>query len=377
MKVGIVCHSGCDGAARMAIEMAMALSEHGHQVHVFTETTPFFTLPTSGNLQLHTARDLRPGEKPPVKTSVDWDKDLFTRLADQISKVILNEGLHALHIHYALPFVFLADIVRAKFGARGPRMICTLHGTDVSVYARDIRRRGLMCIALKSFNSITTVSENYADLALANLRLERRPVVIPDFVDVNTFCPVEGRRKNFPPRLLHVSNFSELKDSMMAARIFVAIRKKIPLQFCLLGDGEGITPVMDYLDETGRVEDTWLFGCMRDPSDVYRQADVLLMTSLEESFCLPALEAQACGVPVVSSRVGGVPDVVMDGITGFLYTQSDLDMAILMTTRLLTDWSLHDKLANVGRKWAHSFEKEKIMARYERVYSVLGGRTQL
>ena len=252
-------------------------------------------------------------------------------------------------------------------------MICTLHGTDVSMYAKEIRRRGLMGIALKSFDVITTVSDNYADLALADLCLERRPVVIPDFVDIKKYTPVLNRRRNFPPRLLHISNFGGVKDSMSAARIYAAIRIKIPLQFCLVGCGEEVTPVMDYLDRKGYSEDTWLFGCMRDPVDVFRQADVLLVTSREESFCLPALEAQACGVPVVASRVGGIPDIVMDGITGFLYTHSDKNMAVHMTLRLLTDWSLHDKLAVVARKWAHSFEKEKIIARYERLYNELVG----
>jgi N-acetyl-alpha-D-glucosaminyl L-malate synthase BshA len=376
MKIGIVCHSGCGGSARIATGIAEQLAENGHVVHLFSRFRPYFRINGEHpQLFLHTLQGSQRDESRVYRVPIDWSKDDIFALRSLICEVAENEQLDIIHMHYALPFAFLAEMIRAQLGDRCPRLVCTLHGTDVSVYARDPSRGALLRLALWNFDVITTVSDNLADLALAGLKLRRRPSVIHNFIDMSVFRPVPRRKRNFPPRIVHISDFGPSKDTMSAARIFVRVREQFPVQLCLIGEGPDAQTVMDYLDKERLAADTWLFGCMRDPSDVIRRADLMLITSVREAFGLQALEAMGCGLPVVSTRIGGIPEVVMDGVTGFLYTQGEEDTAVKMVSRLLTDWRLYDRMSQISHKWSTGFDKNKIVNRYETLYYGLTGKS--
>src|SRR5262249_47237153 len=247
--------------------------------------------------------------------------------------------LDILHSHYAVPFAEVAERARRRLGASTPALVATLHGTDVGLLAHERSDSDLFTETLARLDALTTVSSSHAALAMRTLRLAQEPVVIPNFVDLRRFRPTAQRRRpvGLTPRVVHISNFRPIKQPLAAARIFGATRARVNAKLWLIGDGEEMPEVLALLERSRLSDDVRPFGLRVDVERILPDADVLLVTSRTESFCMAALEAAACGIPAVAPDVGGLPETVLHGQTGELYEPGDEAGAAEALTRLLTD----------------------------------------
>ena len=261
-------------------------------------------------------------------------------------------------------------------------MIGTLHGTDVSSYGQDPVKGRALAASLANLDRLTTVSVSYAHLASQVFGLSTYPEVIPNFVDLSRFRPQTHSRldpnmlfmrspSGCKAKIIHVSNFRRVKDPQSAARIFLGIREKIEAEFWLVGDGPEMGAIKTIFAQNGREQDVRFWGLRRDVAPILAHAHLLLMTSLFESFCLAALEAMACGLPVLATNVGGLAEVVVDGLTGFLFPVGDLASAIDLAVGLLSDPVRRQTMGEAATIRARGFGQKRIVTTYETLYSRL------
>jgi N-acetyl-alpha-D-glucosaminyl L-malate synthase BshA len=293
-----------------------------------------------------------------------------TALADRVAAVAATDGLDVLHVHHAVPFARVAAEARRRLDGRSPRLLATLHGTDVSLQAGPDLARWLGW-----FDALTTVSRSHARLSAQTLDLASEPVIIPNFVDVARFRPLGRLSTNgHRPVVIHVSNFRAVKDPRTVADVFARVRREVEAELWLVGDGEEMGAVRDRLAEASLERDVRRFGLRRDVEALVPRADVLLVTSRTESFCLAALEAAACGIPVVGPRVGGLPEVVADGQTGDLFESGDAASAARLVVRLLRDRGRRAAMGAAAVRRARRFREDVVVPRYEALYRhVLAG----
>ena len=382
MNIGIMCHSSFGGSARIATELAAELARRGHTVHLFTHTMPFGRWDHASRVRLHQAAVDGESDIHPAMLYTDWSVQECEALVSQILHVIAAEGLDVLHFHYAVPFAFLAEEVKRRLGRAAPLLIGTLHGTDVSSYGQDPVKGRALAASLENLDRLTTVSVSYAHLASQVFGLSTYPEVIPNFVDLSRFRPQTNSRldpnmlfmrspSGCKAKIIHVSNFRRVKDPQSAARIFLGIREKIEAEFWLVGDGPEMGAIKTIFAQNGREQDVRFWGLRRDVAPILAQAHLLLMTSLFESFCLAALEAMACGLPVLATNVGGLAEVVVDGLTGFLFPVGDLASAIDLAVGLLSDPVRRQTMGEAAAIRARGFGQERIVTTYEKLYSRL------
>jgi L-malate glycosyltransferase len=382
MRIGIMCHSSLGGSSRIAMELALELSRRGHRVHLFSRTAPCAAADLRRHVTLHlVSRDL--AASPCSDLAVAWPSWEVEALLDKMAGVIDREGLDLLHFHYALPFAAIALELRHRLGAAGPVLAGTLHGTDVSIYGRHPLQGPQLAQTLRHVDGLTTVSVSHARLAAQVFSLPELPAVIPNFIDLSRFRPVltpssslgppdSGAERR--PRIVHVSNFRPVKNTRGLARIFSGILAKMAAELWLIGDGPGAVWLKAYFREQGLERHVRFWGAQRQVAPILAQADLLLMPSLAESFCLAALEAMACGVPVLATAVGGLPEVVVHGSTGLLFPPGQPLLAVDLAVQLLTDPVRHRAMRQAALSWARGYEKTEIITLYENYYQNLLAR---
>jgi glycosyltransferase involved in cell wall biosynthesis len=401
MRIGIMCLASFGGSARIATQLATVLAQRGHRVHLFARTTPFGDKKNTNGVVLHTVTPDREAGIHPASLDTDWSAEDYKTFLSHILDVITSEGLDLLHFHYAVPFAFLAAEVRQYLGSTSPLLVGTLHGTDVSLYGRDPANSARLTQALRNMDALTTVSFSHARLAVSLFGLPTLPKVIPNFIDLSrfgyhiysspksylkpngngwngttvnpTFAPKNGSilDTHSRPRISHVSNFRPVKDTRSVAHIFLGIREQMEADLWLIGEGPDLEAVKSILQQ-GRVEDDVCYwGLQHEVAPLLTQTDLLLMTSLAESFCLAALEAMACGVPVLTTRVGGLPEVVIHGKTGGLFPPGDYDAAVRMAVNLLSNPAQHQTMKEMAVRRASRFDQHRIVPLYEDLYQRL------
>jgi N-acetyl-alpha-D-glucosaminyl L-malate synthase BshA len=369
MRIGLLCHSGIGGSVRIATGLASDLSRRGHAVHLLARTPPAFNSLGESGVCLHTLVST-PDRGELSDLQVTWSSDEQAAFCVLVSDVVRAEGLEVLHAHYAVPFAHVVATLTRNLGQSAPVTVATLHGTDVTIHGREPRRSRLLSEDLRALGAVTTVSSDHARLAREVLALGELPVVIPNFVDVRRFSPARSKHGG-RPRIAHVSNFRGVKDVPSLAHVFLAVREHIDAELWLIGDGPELPAVKAILAEAGEAEALRSFGVTTDVAPILRQADLLLMTSFAESFCLAAVEAMACGIPVVATRVGGISEVVGDGATGHLFTVGDHAAAADAVLELLTSPPLRRKLGGAARRRSARFATERIVPIYEALYRTL------
>ena len=371
MRIGMMCHASFGGSARIGIELAIALAGRGHRVHLFTRTTPLGGWDRSNGVVLHTLLPDAADTLHPATLHTHWSEDDLQRYTEDILQVIADERLDVLHFHYAVPFAYVAQNVRRCLGADAPLLVGTLHGTDVTRFGKDPAVAPKLAAALRCNDVLTTVSHSHARLAASLFNLPARPRVVSNFIDLARFkpCPEAASISTpaRPRRIVHVSNFRPIKDAPSVARIFLGIRKRLEAELWLVGSGEDLPAVRELLERSDYAGDVCYAGLQRDVTPFLRGADLLLSTSLYESFCLVALEAMACGVPVLATRVGGVPEVVTQG-TGLLFSLGDNAEAVDLAVDLLTDPARHAVIRQAAIRHASGFGVEQGVRAYEALY---------
>lgn len=361
-SVGVICHYGVGGSARIAVDLSRELSARGHAVHLFARSAPFAMRPRD-DVRLHALHDR------PITTSldIDWNVADLNEFTNLVCEVARRESLDILHFHYAIPFLRIAQAVQARLGLAAPRMIVTLHGTDVSVYGLRPCIGGELLRGLLDVDVVTTVSRSHAALAQQVLSLPGAPLVVPNFANTGRFRPrpMPAYRR---PRIGFVSNFRQIKQPGRMARIVDAAMDQVEAELWLVGAADRPPEVADVLaarEAAGQVR--WL-GVRLDTEHVMPALDVVLVTSRSESFSLVALEAMACGVPVVAPRVGGIPELVEHGVSGLLFDVDDDEQAARHLVRLVADTGERRRLGRQARERALAFCSTAVIPRYEQLY---------
>ncbi len=372
MRIGIMCHSSLGGSARIAIELAIALVKQNHTVHLFTRSTPFGHWKTLEGLIRHQIVPSNVIDAAPADLYINWPPEEIQAYLSSIMDVISSDGLDVLHFHYAVPFASIAADVKRQSGPAGPLVVGTLHGTDVSTHGRNRFTGPRLGRVLQRMDALTTVSANHAQLATDVLGLPFSPRIIPNFVNLSRFQPAGigkiNSRISTKPKIIHVSNFRQVKQPQSIAKIFLEISNYIDAELWLVGDGEELETVKALIQQSGLEDRVRYWGLQYEVSTLLAQSDLLLMSSLAESFCLTALEAMACGVPVLATRVGGVPEVVVDGQTGILFEIGDQETAVHEAVGLLSDPVKHAMMRAAAIRRASFFSRDKIVPEYETLY---------
>ncbi|MBU2552115.1 MAG: glycosyltransferase [Proteobacteria bacterium] len=374
MKIGLMCHDSCGGSSRIAVESARELARRGHDVHLFTRSRPYFPLEPLANLTSHTLYPNRRPHEHPAGLHITWPEEERAGMAGMICSALSNPGLDVLHIHYALPFVFIVDqAVGRRDGLDLPVMV-TLHGSDLGILSSGDGPRRRFIAALKSCAALTTVSQSHA-LLLDKLSGTGWDIeIIPDFVSLSDFHPKGAKPPLSRPRLVHVSNFRPIKNVLGGVEIFERIRRKSDAVFNLVGDGEDMGKVRDFTLEKGLGASVRFSGLVDDVSSALHHSHLLLVCSEYESFCLAALEAMACGVPVLAPDVGDLPELIRHKECGLIFPPGDYRTAADLALELLGDPEQHGRMCEKALNRAGEFEMKVIMNQYERAYHRLVGR---
>ncbi|HVT08825.1 MAG TPA: N-acetyl-alpha-D-glucosaminyl L-malate synthase BshA [Polyangia bacterium] len=366
LRVGVVCFSTFGGSGVVAAEVGMALAERGHTVHVFSDDVPGRLDPAQPRVCFH---PVRPAAYPQLKQS-----PYPLALASKIVDVARRNGLDVIHAHYALPHAASAYLACAVLGgdrnAARPRLVTTLHGTDITLVGSDASFLPLTQFSITASDAVTAPS---AWLAAATFQTLEIPAsvqidVIPNFVDADRFSPGPPSNRATPV-LLHVSNFRPVKRVGDVVAVFAALRAERPVRLRLVGDGPDRPRLEAEVAARGLAADVDFLGEQIDLPAVMRDADLVVLPSETESFGLAALEAMSCGVPVIASAVGGVGEVVADGETGALCPMGDVAAMAAAARRLLDDAPLRARFAAAARhRAATQFRRDPAVDRYLDVY---------
>ena len=375
MKIGMVCYPSHGGSGVIATELGYALGERGHEVHFISSSRPFRLQRFHEKLFFHEVAD---ASYPVFKTT-----PYTLLLANKIVEVSKYVGLDLIHVHYALPHSISAYLALQMLAKPVP-LVTTLHGTDVTLVGAQEEFFQLTRLALSVSTCVTAVSQALArETEEIFGRLNKSIRVIPNFIDPMAYYPLrdlQGRcRRAFAPNgekiLVHISNFREVKRAADVIGIFARVAQTVSCRLVLVGDGPEIGLVEREVLKF-RLEDKVLFlGKQESVREILQSADVFLLPSQQESFGLAALEAMACGVPVVASRTGGLPEVVQQGKTGYLAEPGDIKGMSEAVLRLLMDESNWRTFSEPAAVWAReTFPVERAAAGYEQVYyGVLNG----
>ena len=369
MNIGIVCYPTFGGSGVLATELGKALADKGHGIHFITYQQPVRLTGFSANLYFHEVR---------VPTYPLFDFPPYeTALASTMVDVVRNNHVDLLHVHYAIPHAsaaYMAKQILAKEGVDIP-FITTLHGTDITLVGKDKTYAPVVTFSINQSDAITAVSNNLREETLSNFAITKDIRVIHNFVDTHRFAknPIDAFRKVIAPNdekvILHASNFRKVKRIADVIYTFNKIQKEIPSKLLLVGDGPERPAAEELSRSLGIFENTRFVGKQQDMEDIYAIADLFLLPSEYESFGLSALEAMAAGSPVVATNTGGIPEIVVDGVNGFLSEIGDVESMSRQAISLLSNPILLKQFGKAAKEQANKFDIENIVPQYEKLYA--------
>lgn len=368
MKVGIVCYPTYGGSGVVATELGMALARQGHKVHFITYSEPVRLEGFHENVFYHevSALDYPLFQYQPYESA----------LASKIVDVVKFEKLDILHVHYAIPHASAALMAKSILREEGIRVpfITTLHGTDITLVGRDPSYRPVVEYSLNHSDGITSVSQSLKDDTLQNFKLRRNIEVIPNFIDFSRFKKTnkEHFKKAIAPDgekiIMHVSNFRKVKRVEDVVMMFDKVLPLIPSKLILVGDGPERASCERMCRELDICAHVRFLGKQDAIEDLLAIADLFVLPSEQESFGLAALEAMACEVPIISSDAGGIPEININGETGFLSAVGDVADMAKNAIYILEDESRLNKFKKSAYAQAKRFDIKNILPVYESYY---------
>lgn len=367
MKIGIACYPTYGGSGVVAAELGKALAERGHQIHFISYAMPIRLDGFIGNIMYHEVE---------ISNYPLFDFPLYTpALASKIVEVAKFETLDIIHAHYAIPHATSAYLAKVILGTGAPRIVTTLHGTDITLVGLEPSYLPVMKFSIEQSDGVTAVSRFLKEKTITNYGINKDIRVIPNFVDVEKYKRIDStdicRNLAAPGEkvLIHVSNFRSVKRVQDVVRIFNLIRQKIPARLLLVGDGPDRSNCEMLARELNIINDIKFLGKQVELVPLLSASDLFLMPSQSESFGLSALEAMACELPVVSSSVGGLPELVVHGETGYIAEIGDIERMAKYAVDLLTNPARYKMFAAASRKRAvEMFAAEKVVDQYEQYY---------
>jgi N-acetyl-alpha-D-glucosaminyl L-malate synthase BshA len=377
MKIGIVCYPTFGGSGVVATELGMALANKGHQVHFVTYKRPARLSTFHENVYFHEVSEIN----YPLFEYVPYDTALTSKLVD----VVKYEKLDLLHVHYAIPHAtvaYLAKKILLKSGKYIP-VVTTLHGTDITLVGSDHSFAPVVEFSINKSDGITAVSEYLKAKTEEFFQIEKEIRVIYNFIDFSRFKRSDKGhfRKAIAPNdekiLMHVSNFRKVKRVEDVVKIFHKVSSKIPAKLLMIGDGPERAACEELCRSLKICGDIRFLGKQDAIEELLAISDVFLLPSGNESFGLVALEAMACEVPVVSSNAGGIPEVNIEGVTGFLSDIGDVDDMAEKTLKILENPALLSQLRINAKAQAERFNLEIILPQYEAYYQEVMERAQM
>jgi N-acetyl-alpha-D-glucosaminyl L-malate synthase BshA len=378
MRIGITCYPTYGGSGVVATELGIELAALGHEVHFISYSQPFRLTGRDQGIFYHEV----PVSSYPLFEFPPYDLALASRMAE----VAEFNGLDLLHVHYAIPHSVSALLARQMLAVRGRRLpfVTTLHGTDITLVGLDRSYLPITRYAIQESDGVTSISAYLKAKTVEDFGVTRGIEVVPNFVNCDVYTPIDDERKRAEARsrlarpdeaiLMHLSNFRPVKRVVDVVKILAQVALELPAQLVLVGDGPDRSAA-EWLARDLHIQDKIRFlGKQEQVNELLPLADLLLMPSELESFGLVALEAMACKVPSIATRVGGVPELIDDGLTGLLYPVGDVSAMAQGALELLADQTRMQAMRNAGRKAAQSrFCATLVVPQYVRYYeSILG-----
>jgi N-acetyl-alpha-D-glucosaminyl L-malate synthase BshA len=367
MRIGITCYPTYGGSGVVATELGIELAARGHDVHFISYAMPVRITEASDRIHFHEVEMLNYPlfDHPPYTLA----------LATAMTNVAVNESLDLLHVHYAIPHSVSAYLARAMLKPRRLPFVTTLHGTDITLVGLDRSYLPITRFSIEESDGVTAISEYLRDVTQREFEIRKPVEVIPNFVNCDVFCPADGqsRRAEFAPQgekvLVHLSNFRPVKRVPDVIEIFALVHREIPAKLLMIGDGPDRTVAEWMVRERNLSSDVIFLGKQNQVPELLRCADVLLLPSEMESFGLAALEGMASGVPAVCSRVGGVPEVLRDGVEGFLVEAHDVQAMAGRVLEIVLNPARQAEMSQAARQRAlRNFCSKSIIPLYEDLY---------
>ncbi|MBJ60000.1 MAG: N-acetyl-alpha-D-glucosaminyl L-malate synthase BshA [Flavobacteriales bacterium] len=368
LKIGLVCYPTFGGSGIVATELGKALADKGHEIHFITYSKPVRMDWFTKNMYYHKVSV----SDYPLFEYAPYELLLSSKLVD----VAINQKLDVLHVHYAIPHASAAFSAQQILKTRNIDLpfITTLHGTDITLLGKDKSFQPVIEFAINQSNAVTAVSDSLKDDTYKFFDIKKNIKVIPNFIDPTLYRFAEDieLRAQFAERseviITHISNFRKVKRVEDVIRIFEGVQQQLSAKLLLVGDGPELHQVKNLARELGISDKIFFLGKSKRIEQITSISDIFLLPSETESFGLVALEAMASGVAVVSSNVGGLPEVNEDGVTGFLNEVGDIEGMIASVLNILKDKDTLARFKTNALEHSKKFELRKIVPLYEKLY---------
>lgn len=369
MKIGILCYPTYGGSGIVATELGMALADKGYEVHFISSNLPARLDITNPNIFFHKV-NIQPY---PLFQYQPYD----IALSSMIYRVVNLYKLDLLHAHYAIPYAYAAFTGKQMLKEEGKDipLVTTLHGTDITLVGQYPSYKHAVEFSINQSDAITTVSESLKKDTLKFFNIKKEIQVIHNFIDNKLFSQVNdcARRQFADPDekiLIHVSNLRPVKRVGDVLQVFKSVHQKIKSRLIIIGEGPDMEIINQFLEDNPElINKVRLLGKITDLYSILQLSDVFLLPSEQESFGLAALEAMAADTPVISSNAGGIPEVNIQGKTGYLTEIGNVDAMTNYTIKLLSDEQLLDEMKKNAKAQALSFDMENILPIYEKMYA--------
>lgn len=371
LKIGITCYPSVGGSGVVATELGKLLAERGHEIHFITSSIPFRLGKFYPNIFFH--------EVEVNHYSVFKYPPYDLALASKMAEVAKREKLDLLHVHYAVPHAVCAVLAKQMLNDN-IKIVTTLHGTDITVLGYDPSLSEMIKFGIDKSDVVTAVSHQLKEDTEQLLQIQKEIIPVHNFVDERVYYRRKNNselKKTYGIRedekvIVHISNFRPVKRIQDVIKAFSMIRKAMPSKLLLIGNGPELTVACELVRELNIEEDVLFLGKQENVGELFSICDLKLLLSEKESFGLVLLEAMACGVPVIGTRIGGIPEVIVDNETGFMVEVGDIESVAEKAVSLLSDIEKHSRFReNSVQHVREHFLSEKIVSIYEEIYNSL------
>lgn len=368
MKIGIVCYPTFGGSGVVATELGLALSKRGHEIHFITYSQPVRLDLLGSNVHYHEVTV----PEYPLFLYQPYELALSSKLVDMVKL----HHIEILHVHYAIPHAYAAYMAKKMLQEEGiyVPIVTTLHGTDITLVGSHPFYKPAVSFSINNSNAVTSVSQSLKEDTLRLFSIKKEIDVVPNFIDFSRHktqfedCQREVMADDNEKIVTHISNFRKVKQIPDVVKIFYNIQKELPAKLMMVGEGPEKAEAERLCKSLGIMDKVVFFGNSNEIDKILCFSDLFLLPSQTESFGLAALEAMASGVPVISSNTGGIPEVNIDGVSGFLSDVNDVEDMSKNAIYILSDEQRLKTFKMNATKESAKFAIEKVVPQYENIY---------